>query len=283
MGSILLAPSFFKGVNFLKRNRINLILGLLIILGISVLFYPFASRYINKKSGSYAISEFRELVSNTDQEKLNKYWQDAQAYNQAIRNGENGNNYDSILDFGNGMMGYISIPCIEIYLPIYHGVGEEVLCKGIGHMKDSSFPIGGEGNHSVLTGHTGLPSAELFSDLSKVKQGDMFYITILSETQKYKVDQIKVVLPDETQDLAPVAGKDYCTLVTCTPYGINSHRLLVRGGRVVEEPTADYLVVETKERQITTILILLCVCAVIIGTIIVIYSIYKKHKHKFWK
>ena len=132
---------------------------------------------------------------------------------------------------GDGMMGYIEIPEIDIYLPIYHGVSEEVLSKGIGHMPNSAFPIGGEGNHAVLTGHTGLPSAKLFTDLTELEEGDRFYIHILDLVLCYTVDQIKVVLPNEGQDLSIVPGKDYCTLVTCTPYGINSHRLLVRGIR----------------------------------------------------
>ena len=145
--------------------------------------------------------------------------------------------YLQLLDFEDGMMGYITIAKIGVELPIFHGVGEAVLSRGVGHLPSSGLPIGGNGNHTVLTGHTGLPSAELFTDLTELEIGDMFFVTVLGEVLAYKIDQIKVVLPEETQDLLPVAGEDLCTLITCTPYGINSHRLLVRGRRI----PADYL------------------------------------------
>jgi len=165
----------------------------------------------------------------------------ARAYNirlqSAVMDSDDGagEGYDSILDFGHGIMGYISIPMIDVKLPVYHGVSTEVLEKGVGHLPSSSFPIAGEGNHAVLTGHTGLPSASLFTDLDQMKEEDRFEVTIGGETMTYQVDQIKVVLPSETEDLMPVPGEDYCTLVTCTPYGVNSHRLLVRGSRVETE------------------------------------------------
>ena len=145
---------------------------------------------------------------------------------------ENETAYYSILDFGNGIMGYIQIPGIDVKLPIYHGVSTQVLEKGVGHLPASSFPIRGEGNHAVLTGHTGLPSASLFTDLHKMQQGDQFQVTVGDTVMTYQVDQIKVVLPNETEDLQTVPGEEYCTLVTCTPYGVNSHRLLVRGSRI---------------------------------------------------
>ena len=136
-------------------------------------------------------------------------------------------------------MGYIDIPTIDAHLPIYHGTDEEVLAKGVGHVPDTAFPIGGIGNHSVLTGHTGLPSAKIFTDLTELAEGDLFYIHILNETLVYEVDQIQVVLPSQLDNLLPVADRDYCTLVTCTPYGINSHRLLVRGQRTTQQPPGE--------------------------------------------
>ena len=143
--------------------------------------------------------------------------------------------YEDILNFGDGLMGYVSIPCIGVQLPVYHGVSTEVLAKGVGHMPATAFPVGGAGNHSVLTGHTGLPSAELFTDLVKMEIGDRFYVTVANKVFAYEVDQIKTVSPLDGSDLVPVSGEDYCTLLTCTPYGINSHRLLVRGHRAEEE------------------------------------------------
>lgn len=216
-------------------NRKTTILILLLLLsGIAVLAYPTVSNFINQQHGSYAIQELREQLQQVDSVEIAQQRRLAEAYNAALP--EEGENYDSILNFGNGIMGYIQIPKISVDLPIYHGSDEEVLTKGVGHMPESAFPIGGEGNHSVLTGHTGLPSAELFTDLTELEEGDLFYITILGETLVYQVDQIKVVLPSEGEDLAVVPGKDYCTLVTCTPYGVNSHRLLVRGARVETAP-----------------------------------------------
>ena len=169
---------------------------------------------------------------------MNQAFAAANRYNQGLASGayeeteQLAAEYERILDFGNGIMGFLQIPKIGIKLPIYHGVDAEVLEKGIGHMPTSAFPIGGEGNHTVLTGHTGLPSARLFTDLTEVEEGDSFEVVVGSASTQYRVDQIKVVLPNETEDLMPVIGEDYCTLVTCTPYGVNSHRLLVRGRRM---------------------------------------------------
>lgn len=157
----------------------------------------------------------------------------AEEYNrQLLKTGAEIGNYDEILNISDGVMGYLKIPKIHVSLPIYHGSGEEVLRKGVGHLPETAFPIGGTGNHAVLTGHTGLPSARLLTDLSELEEGDSFSISILAETHQYRVSQIQVVLPDEAEALAPVPGEDLVTLVTCTPYGVNSHRLLVSGSRV---------------------------------------------------
>lgn len=202
----------------------------LLLIGVGVLAYPPVSDYVNRLHGSYAIQTLQEQVGQATDTQLAEQRRLAQSYNADPSQSTVG--YQDILDYGGGIMGYIDIPSIDVHLPIYHGVDSDVLAKGVGHLPESSFPIGGEGNHAVLTGHTGLPGAHLFTDLTELDEGDEFSIHILEEELTYRVDQITVVLSHETGDLAPRAGKDYCTLVTCTPYGINSHRLLVRGERV---------------------------------------------------
>lgn len=233
-----------------KKNTSTILVVLLMVAGLAVMLYPTLSNIYNEVTGSYAIQEFNENLADRDELELIEERAKAELYNASLVNTgivtECPYEYKDIMDFGNGMMGYIEIPTVEIYLPIYHGVSENVLSKAVGHIVKSAFPIGGEGNHSVLTGHTGLPSAELFTDLDKVVEGDTFYIYALGETLAYEVDQIVVVLPEEVDDIQPVPGEDYCTLVTCTPYGINSHRLLVRGHRIEYIPEVE--VVEPVEQ-----------------------------------
>ena len=232
-----------------KKNKSTLLVVLLMVAGLAVMLYPTLSNVYNELTGSYAIQEFNDNLANRDELELIEERAKAEAYNASLVNTGTVTDcpyeYKDIMNFGNGMMGYIEIPSVNIYLPIYHGVSENVLSKAVGHIVKSAFPIGGEGNHSVLTGHTGLPSAELFTDLDKVVEGDVFYIYVLGEVVAYQVDQIIVVLPAEVDNIQPVAGEDYCTLVTCTPYGINSHRLLVRGHRI--EYTPEVEVVEPVE------------------------------------
>lgn len=209
------------------RKLTALAVVLLLVAGAGLLAYPTVSDLVNKHNGSYAISQMHAQLLSTDEKQLLRQLQAAQAYNA----GQTAQDYDKILDFGGGIMGAVRIPSLDLELPIYHGVSQEVLAKGIGHLPQSDFPVGGAGCHSVLTGHTGLVSARLFTDLEKLRLGDVFYIQILEQTLQYTVDQILVVLPSQEEALAAVPGEDYCTLVTCTPYGINSHRLLVRGKR----------------------------------------------------
>lgn len=203
--------------------------------GVGVLVYPLVSDYINQLHGSYAIQALQEQVGQATNEQLAEQRRLAQDYNADPKNSSV--SYQDILDYGGGIMGYIDISSIDVHLPIYHGVDSDILAKGVGHLPESDFPIGGEGYHAVLTGHTGLPGAHLFTDLTELSEGDEFSIHILEQELVYRVDQITVVLSHETGELTPQAGKDYCTLVTCTPYGINSHRLLVRGARVKSEQT----------------------------------------------
>lgn len=229
----------------MRRKLLACLAAFMLLAGICVLLYPVASNLINRQHGSYAIQELGKQLENMDAEQMRQMLEEAKAYNRELLSASKQDSeqleekYREILDFGNGMMGYIQIPAIDVKLPIYHGVDAQVLEKGVGHMPESAFPVGGEGNHAVLTGHTGLPSARLFTDLVELKEGDLFQVTIGNKEAAYRVDQIKVVLPNETEDLQSIPGEDYCTLVTCTPYGVNSHRLLVRGSKVdrVETPT----------------------------------------------
>lgn len=228
----------------------------MLILGLGVLLYPTVSSMINRQNGSYAIQELQQRLDGMDSEQMLAALEDARAYNAKLCSSTNleelpDEAYESILDFGNGIMGYITIEKIDVKLPIYHGVSTETLEKGIGHLPTSAFPIGGEGNHTVLTGHTGLPSAELFTDLTELTEGDRFEVTVGTNAVTYQVDQILVVLPSETEDLMPVAGEDYCTLVTCTPYGVNSHRLLVRGSRIEAREATPEIISEEAEPEET--------------------------------
>ncbi|RKM56402.1 class C sortase [Butyrivibrio sp. X503] len=219
----------------------NLIFGLIFIVGIVIFLYPSVSNYINSKNQSRAISNYEEIVHNIPKEDYTKMWQEAYEYNEELAKkplnfnleGEDLDKYNSVLNVtGSGIMGYIEIENIGVNLPIYHSTEESVLQVGIGHLEGTSFPTGTKSTHAVLSGHRGLPSSKLFSDLDQMIVGDTFLLHILDQTFAYQVDKINIVLPEETNDLAIVDGKEYVTLVTCTPYGINTHRLLVRARRV---------------------------------------------------
>lgn len=216
------------------RGKINLVL-LLLIFGAGVLSWPAMCSFVHRHQDASAIQVLQKQPEVTDIEKQRSM---AEEYNaRLLTEGEaNQEEYGQILDIDSGMMGYLQIPKLGTELPIYHGTGEAALAKGVGHLASSAFPTGGEGNHSVLAGHTGLPGAELFTNLTELAEGDTFCIAILGQVLTYEVDQVKTVPAGEGENLAPVPGKDYCTLVTCTPYGINSHQLLVRGRRVETGP-----------------------------------------------
>ena len=225
----------------LKKQIPNIIFGLIFIVGICVFLYPSVSNYINSKHQSRVITNYQEALDKISKEDYTKYWNDAIAYNEALTqktmsftlNDEELAEYNSILDAtGTGVIGYIEIENIGVNLPIYHGTEESVLQVGIGHLEGTSFPTGTASTHAVLSGHRGLPSSKLFSDLDQMIEGDIFLLHILDKTFAYQVDQINIVLPEETQDLVIQPDKEYVTLVTCTPYGVNTHRLLVRAKRV---------------------------------------------------
>lgn len=203
-------------------------------MGFCILLYPLVTQIVSSYNQSYAILNYQQTISKLDDEVKQSLKEEANHYNQQLLEQATvieGKSYLSLLDVGEAM-GYIQIPKINADLPIYHGTSDAALQKGVGHMENTSLPVGGVGTHAILTGHTGLPHATLFTNLTKLELGDIFSIHLLDEVLYYQVDQIKVVLPEETSDLQIIEGEDYVTLVTCTPYAVNSHRLLVRGTRI---------------------------------------------------
>ena len=225
----------------MSKKKITLIIMLvLLFIGLCVLLYPSISSYWNSKVQSRAVSNYEDFIKSMMPEDYDAFFEEAEAYNASLREVQfplrNYNQVEGYFDVmnlnGEGMMGYVTIDSIGVEIPIYHGTSDKVLAFAAGHMQGTSIPIGGESTHSVLSAHRGLPNARLFTDLPKVQVGDSFTVTILDRVMIYQVDQILTVLPENTTEINVVEGKDYCTLITCTPYGINSHRLLVRGTRV---------------------------------------------------
>ena len=245
---------------YTKRASFTIGLVIMLIIGMSLLLYPSLSNYWNSKVQSKALAGYLDEIAVMDEDKYEEIWNAAIAYNEALLARDNQyilpselqQRYEEVLNVGGtGIMGYVDIPTIHVNLPLYHGTSEKVLQVAIGHLNWTSIPTGGESTHCVISGHRGLPSARLFTDLDKLVVGDYFMIHVLDETMTYEVDQIRIVTPSEAEELLIQEGKDLFTLVTCTPYGINSHRMLVRGHRVenLEDAkeiriTADAMVVE---------------------------------------
>lgn len=245
----------------MKKSAITTVLLIVVLItGLSLLIYPAFSDYWNKSVQSKAVASYVKEIENLDEDKYAEIWNSAKEYNNELLKRANHykltnemrERYNKELNIaGSGMMGYIEIPSIDVNLPVYHTTDESVLQVAIGHLDWTSLPTGGESTHTVLSSHRGLPSAKLFTDLDKVRVGDVFMLWIMNEQLTYEVDQILIVEPDETDALMIEEGKDLCTLVTCTPYGINSHRLLVRGHRItnleeaeVVRVTADAIIIE---------------------------------------
>ena len=254
----------------MKNRKSTIVLLLVFLIGLSLLLYPTVSNYWNSFHQTQAIASYAEAVAELDDISYEQYWKEAQAYNETLRSSshryqptaEETKQYENLLNVsGNGIMGYIEIPAIGVSLPIYHGVEDTVLQIAIGHIEGSSLPVGGPGTHCVVSGHRGLPSAKLFTDLDKLAAGDTFLLRVLDEVLTYEVDQIHIVEPHEVELLEIEDGQDLCTLVTCTPYGINSHRLLVRGHRIENQESASAIRVTADAMQIEPILVAPAVAA----------------------
>lgn len=246
----------------MKKHMSTILLVLVLLVGTAVMLYPTASDYWNSFHQSQAIAGYAESVSGLTAVDYENIWLSACAYNSGLESNpfvlteEQWEAYLRELNVaGNGIMGYIEIPKIECSLPIYHGTDSSVLQIAVGHLEGSSLPVGGPGTHCVLSGHRGLPSAKLFTHLDQLGEGDVFFLRVLDETLTYEVDQIHIVLPEEVDDLAIVPGRDFCTLITCTPYGINSHRLLVRGKRIENAEAATAIRVTSDAIRIDPILV----------------------------
>jgi len=232
----------------LKKTIITILLLLILCAGLTLILYPVVSDFWNKSHASYTVSVYNNTVSALKEEETGEEWDKAEEYNVLLTQRENPfalteeqkTAYSSLLNLaGDGIMGYVEIPLINVTLPIYHGTDDTVLQIGTGHVEWSSLPVGGESTHCVLSGHRGLPSAKLLTNLDKLSEGNTFRLHILGETLTYEVDRILIVLPSDVAALSVEEGKDLCTLVTCTPYGVNSHRLLVTGHRVDNDAAKD--------------------------------------------
>ena len=257
----------------------TIILVAIFFVGLSVLLYPTISDFWNEKRQSQAIVNYDDLIVDLTPEDYSAHFANADIYNQKLRNmsfpflgyKNIAEEYYNTLDVnGDGMMGYITIEKIKVQLPIYHGTSDKVLNSAVGHVEGSSLPVGGVSTHSVLSAHRGLPSAKLFTNLDKVEIGDIFTIRILDRTITYQVDQILIVLPEDTQNLNVVQGEDYCTLVTCTPYGINTHRMLVRGTRIENIEPDRVINVVTDAYQIDPLIVTPAVAVPMLAVLLVV-------------
>lgn len=226
---------------FLKKHLVTIILYTALLIGLCLLLYPSVADWWNSMHQTRAIASYVEAVEDMSGEEMEALLEEARIYNWDLAargitfqlTEEQQVEYESVLDIsGTGIIGYVQVPKINVNLPIYHGTDEAVLQIAVGHIEGTSLPIGGESTHSVLSGHRGLPSAKLFTDLDQILEGDIFTITVLNQTITYQVDQIRIVEPTDVSELQIIPGEDHCTLVTCTPYGINTHRILVRGTRI---------------------------------------------------
>ena len=260
----------------MKKNKTTIIMILFFFMGLLILLYPSISSYYNEKVGSKSIANYELLLSKYNKEDYTEILDKAYKYNDQLKEINSPlifhkkiKGYSNILNINNdGMMGYLTIDKIKVELPIYHGTSENVLSKAVGHLEGTSFPIGGIGTHSVLSAHRGLPSSKLFTDLDKLEIGDTFTITILNQLLTYEIDKIKIVSPNEVKDLEIDEQKDYITLLTCTPYGINTHRLLVRGKRI--ENTKEKIYITTEAFKISNLIVTPLVALPIIFTLLLI-------------
>lgn len=274
----------------MKRKHISTIFIILIFLvGLGFISYPTVSNLWNQAHQSRAIATYTEQVEKLDDSSNKEMLKAARKYNKELLkkadhwklSKKDKKKYESLLDVsGTGIMGYIEIPKIACSLPVYHGTDEGALQIAIGHLEGSSLPVGGKSSHCVLSGHRGLPSARLFTDLDQMEEGDTFILNILGHKLAYEVDQIKVVLPEEMSDLEIQEGKDLCTLVTCTPYGINTHRLLVRGHRVKYVETKVQEQKEVSKPKTDTRLVIAGAAVGAVVLFIIIFAVRRRRKHR---
>lgn len=270
-------------------SPITILLILILLAGVSLLLYPTVSDYWNSFHQSRAIASYAEQVANIDDAQYEELWDAAWDYNQSLLHRPNDfllsdeqqEIYKSLLDIGgNGIMGYIEIPVIDVMLPIYHGTKESVLQIAVGHLDWTSLPVGGAGSHCVLSGHRGLPSARLFTDLDKLKVGDVFMLHVLNEILTYEIDQILIVEPQDTDPLLIEPGKDLCTMITCTPYGINSHRMLVRGHRIESQEEPKVIRITADAVRIEPLMVAPIVAVPILLVLLIILLLPKQKKGK---
>lgn len=273
----------------MKKHLSTIFLILIFFIGLSLLLYPTFSDWWNSVHQTQAIASYVQQVAEMDDEKYQDFWDAAWKYNQNLLTRSNSfllseeqkEEYENLLNVGQtGVMGYVEIPSIHVTLPIYHGTDEAVLQIALGHLEWTSLPVGGESTHCVISGHRGLPSARLFTDLDQLQEGDTFILRILDEVLTYQVDQIRIVEPSDTDDLTVIPGMDLCTLVTCTPYGINSHRLLVRGHRVENAPDAKEVRVTADAAQIEPILVAPAVAAPMLAILLIGLLLPKSRKRR---
>ncbi len=266
----------------MKKHLSTIIFVIVLFVGLSLLLYPTISDYWNSYHQSKAIASYVDSVENMDEEKLEEMRIAAQEYNRKLLSNNNRfemtdeeySEYEKLLDVnGTGIMGYVEVPRIDVKIPIYHGTDNEVLQIGVGHIEGTSLPIGGDSTHSAISGHRGLTSSKLFTDIDQLSEGDVFMLYVLGETLTYEVDQIRIVLPDELNDLKIESGEDYCTLITCTPYGVNTHRLLVRGHRIENEKVGGVVVEDA--RQYSVLIEALGVGSFILIVYVIIYRFMK--------
>lgn len=268
-----------------NRKRTTLILLLVFFVGLSVMLYPAISGYWNERTASKAIVDYEKMLLNMEKADYTEYFREADDYNRTLAklphplvNYEQAEGYFDVLNLtGTGIMGYLTIDVIGVELPVYHGTSDSVLSTAAGHLQGTSFPIGGKGTHACVSAHRGLPNAVLFTHLDHLELGDTFDFTILDRTITYQVDQIKIVDPDVTEDLAIAADGEYCTLLTCTPYGINTHRLLVRGRRI-ESDKQKQIYITSDAHQIDTLIVTPMVALPMLFTLmmIVLFTPVKK-------
>ncbi len=275
--------------SYIKKNLSTVFFAAVLIVGLCIFLYPSVSNYLNGLKQSKAIADYNTALDSMTPEDYSSFWQAATLYNEKLANGvmdfnltdEEMEEYNTILDpTGTGIIGYLEIENIGVNLPIYHGVEESVLSVGIGHLPGTSFPTGTASTHTVLSGHRGLPSAELLTNLDQMIEGDTFLLHIMDQVFAYEVDSINIVLPNETESLYIYDGEDYVTLVTCTPYGVNTHRLLVRGKRV-DYNQEERLIITADATMYSTLTVAIFIAVPILFVIFIVFMIRtSKHFNK---